>query len=198
MDDVDAAGPAAAFQRRYRLGVQDAALSRRKPGFESRYRYQPFLSDSFKHGCKLASQICPKQSRPLLAVWEQLCNYCATRRFEICRRFRISRCLDTPRRNVCANLPSCRRERRTDKSTKVAVALRRSSSSDVFQLLYKVVKRRRHSILLLIAGARRHRLPHHTVATGSTRGLAEVHEQQTRALMRHEGEQTREVPTLAH
>src|SRR5215469_29198 len=25
---------------RYRLGVQDAALSRRKPGFESRYRYQ--------------------------------------------------------------------------------------------------------------------------------------------------------------
>ena len=26
---------------RYRLGVQDAALSRRKPGFESRYRYQP-------------------------------------------------------------------------------------------------------------------------------------------------------------
>jgi len=29
-----------------------------------------------------------------------------------------------------------------------------------------------------------------------TRGLAEVHEQQTRALMRHEGEQTREVRSL--
>ena len=28
------------LQWRYRLGVQDAALSRRKPGFESRYRYQ--------------------------------------------------------------------------------------------------------------------------------------------------------------
>ena len=38
-----------------------------------------------------------------------------------------------------------------------------------------------------------HRLPNHAVATGSTRGLAEVHEQQTRALMRHEGE-----PILAH
>ena len=40
--------------------------------------------------------------------------------------------------------------------------------------------RRRHSTLLAIAEARRHRLPHHAVATGSTRGLAEVHEQQTR------------------
>lgn len=40
--------------------------------------------------------------------------------------------VSTPR-NVSANLPSRRQERRTDKSTKVAVALRRSSSSDVFQ-----------------------------------------------------------------
>ena len=31
---------AATFHWRYRLGVQDAALSRQKPGFESRYRYQ--------------------------------------------------------------------------------------------------------------------------------------------------------------
>ena len=71
-----------------------------------------------------------------LAVWEEFCNYRVTRtvqRCEICRRFRISRCLDTARRNVSANLPSRRRERRTDQSTKVAVALRRSSSSDVFQ-----------------------------------------------------------------
>src|SRR4029077_13765871 len=39
-------GPCRSLHWRYRLGVQDAALSRRKPGFESRYRYQS------SKGCK--------------------------------------------------------------------------------------------------------------------------------------------------
>src|ERR1700739_762714 len=49
-----------AHYSRYRLGVQDAALSRRKPGFESRYRYQIFLN--FKSsGLRRMQRVCAKE-----------------------------------------------------------------------------------------------------------------------------------------